>query len=113
MSRSTWQVALAACVLIVFVSPSQGDWLRFRGPNGSGVSDDAVRTESSAHGSGSSSRRVFCQNRLIAPATAESEARVALNKVTSDAENFSGTPAISHGALFIRSNKHLNCVASE
>ena len=39
--------------------------------------------------------------------------QLALNKVTGDAENFSGTPAISHGALFIRSNKHLYCVASE
>ncbi len=39
--------------------------------------------------------------------------QLAFNKITDDAENFSGTPAISHSALFIRSNKHLYCVASE
>ncbi len=36
---------------------------------------------------------------------------LARNRVTDDAEDFSATPAISHGALFIRSSAHLYCVA--
>lgn len=37
--------------------------------------------------------------------------QLAVNRVTNDQEDFSATPAISDGALFIRSNKHLYCVA--
>jgi outer membrane protein assembly factor BamB len=37
--------------------------------------------------------------------------QLAVNRVTEDVEDFSGTPAISNGELFIRSNKHLYCVA--
>jgi outer membrane protein assembly factor BamB len=37
--------------------------------------------------------------------------QLAVNKVTSENEDFGATPAISHGAIFIRSNKHLYCVA--
>ena len=36
--------------------------------------------------------------------------QIAANKLTDDAEVFSGTPAISDGQLFIRSNKYLYCV---
>ncbi len=36
---------------------------------------------------------------------------LATNRVTEDAEDFSATPAVSNGALFIRSSKHLYCVA--
>ena len=36
--------------------------------------------------------------------------QIAANKLTDDAETFSGTPAISDGQLFIRSNKFLYCV---
>lgn len=39
--------------------------------------------------------------------------QLALNRVTSDREDFSATPAISNGQLFIRSNKHLYCVATD
>ena len=46
-------------------------------------------------------------------ATGDQFERLAVNKVTSDSEDFSATPAISDGALFIRSNKHLYCVASD
>ncbi len=35
-----------------------------------------------------------------------------VNRLTTDSESFGGTPAISNGRLFIRSNKHLYCVAS-
>lgn len=37
--------------------------------------------------------------------------QLAVNRVTSDAEDFSATPAISNGQLFIRSSRHLYCVA--
>ena len=37
--------------------------------------------------------------------------KLASNRVTDEAEDFSATPAISDGALFIRSSKHLYCVA--
>ena len=37
--------------------------------------------------------------------------QLATNRVTSDQEDFSATPAISQGALYIRSSKHLYCVA--
>ncbi|MBI1345527.1 PQQ-binding-like beta-propeller repeat protein [bacterium] len=36
---------------------------------------------------------------------------LAVNRVTDDNETFAATPAISHGELFIRSNKHLYCVS--
>lgn len=37
--------------------------------------------------------------------------QLATNRVTSEREDFSATPAISGGELYIRSNKHLYCVA--
>ena len=37
--------------------------------------------------------------------------QLATNRVTEDAEDFSATPAVSNGALFIRSSKHLYCIA--
>lgn len=37
---------------------------------------------------------------------------LAVNRVTDEAETFAATPAISNGELFIRSNKHLYCVAA-
>lgn len=37
--------------------------------------------------------------------------QLATNRVTDDNEDFSATPAVSDGALFIRSSKHLYCVA--
>lgn len=37
--------------------------------------------------------------------------QLAVNRVTSEAEDFSATPAVSDGHLFLRSNKHLYCVA--
>ena len=37
--------------------------------------------------------------------------QLAANRVTADREDFSATPAISNGLLFMRSNKHLYCVA--
>jgi hypothetical protein len=37
---------------------------------------------------------------------------LATNRITSDEENFSGTPAISEGRIFVRSNKQLYCIAS-
>jgi hypothetical protein len=36
--------------------------------------------------------------------------QIALNELTKDKETFAGTPAVSDGKLFIRSNKHLYCV---
>lgn len=38
---------------------------------------------------------------------------LAVNRVTTDGEVFAATPAISNGELFIRSNKHLYCVAEK
>ncbi len=38
--------------------------------------------------------------------------QLAVNRVTSDSEEFSATPAISNGELFIRSNKNLYCVST-
>jgi len=35
---------------------------------------------------------------------------LATNKVTQDSEDFSATPAVDHGALFLRSSKHLYCI---
>lgn len=37
--------------------------------------------------------------------------QLAVNQVTSETEEFSATPAISKGELFLRSNKHLYCVS--
>jgi outer membrane protein assembly factor BamB len=37
--------------------------------------------------------------------------QLAVNRVTDQPEDFSGTPAVSNGELFIRSDKHLYCVA--
>lgn len=36
--------------------------------------------------------------------------QLAVNRVTDDTEDFSATPAVSNGDLFVRSNKHLYCV---
>ncbi len=43
--------------------------------------------------------------------TADAECKqVGANKLTDDSETFSGTPALSNGQIFIRSNKHLYCI---
>jgi outer membrane protein assembly factor BamB len=39
--------------------------------------------------------------------------RLAVNRVTTDSEDFSATPAVSDGELFIRSNRKLYCVAAK
>ena len=39
--------------------------------------------------------------------------QLAVNRVTDDRESFAATPAVSDGRLFIRSNKHLYCVAKK
>jgi outer membrane protein assembly factor BamB len=39
--------------------------------------------------------------------------QLATNRVTEDTEDFSATPAISDGALYIRSSKYLYCIAEE
>ncbi len=39
--------------------------------------------------------------------------QLATNRVTEDTEDFSATPAISDGALYIRSSKHLYCIAED
>lgn len=36
--------------------------------------------------------------------------QLSVNRLTNDEEDFSGTPAISNGEIFIRSDKHLYCV---
>jgi outer membrane protein assembly factor BamB len=38
--------------------------------------------------------------------------QLAVNRVTTDVEDFSATPAVSDGALYIRSDKHLYCVSA-
>ena len=45
--------------------------------------------------------------------TADGIEQLAVNRVTTESEDFSATPAISNGALVIRSNRHLYCVAAE
>ena len=37
--------------------------------------------------------------------------QLAMNRVTAETEDFSATPAVSNGQIFIRSSKHLYCVA--
>ncbi|RMF36705.1 MAG: serine/threonine protein kinase [Planctomycetota bacterium] len=39
--------------------------------------------------------------------------QIAANRVTEEAEQFAATPAISDGALVMRSNKHLYCIAED
>ena len=39
--------------------------------------------------------------------------QLAVNRLTSESEEFSGTPAISKGEIFIRSNKNLYCVSAK
>ena len=38
--------------------------------------------------------------------------QLATNRVTSESEDFSATPAVSDGQLFIRSSKHVYCIAA-
>ena len=38
---------------------------------------------------------------------------LAVNRVTNDAEDFSSTPAISGGELYVRSNKHMYCISTK
>jgi len=40
------------------------------------------------------------------------QATVKVNRVTDDREDFSGTPAISNGQLFVRSSRRVYCIAS-
>lgn len=39
--------------------------------------------------------------------------QLATNRVTDDTEDFSATPAFSDGAIYLRSSKHLYCIAEE
>ena len=48
---------------------------------------------------------------LVLKAGTEFE-QLAVNRVTSEREDFSATPAVSHGNLFVRSSKHLYCIGS-
>jgi outer membrane protein assembly factor BamB len=48
---------------------------------------------------------------FVLKASAELE-QLAVNRVTSDREDFSATPAVSHGQLFVRSSKHLYCIGA-
>jgi hypothetical protein len=38
---------------------------------------------------------------------------LATNKVTDEAEEFNATPAISDGAIYLRSSKHLYCIGEQ
>ena len=38
--------------------------------------------------------------------------QLAVNRVTAEREDFSATPAVSHGNLFVRSSKHLYCIGA-
>ncbi|WP_047813091.1 outer membrane protein assembly factor BamB family protein [Rhodopirellula islandica] len=38
--------------------------------------------------------------------------QLAVNRTTTETESFSGSPALSNGKLFVRSNKHLYCVVA-
>jgi len=38
---------------------------------------------------------------------------ISVNRVTSDREDFSGSPAISNGEIFVRSSKHLYCISDK
>jgi hypothetical protein len=38
---------------------------------------------------------------------------ISVNRVTSDREDFSGTPAINNGEIFVRSSKHLYCISDK
>tara|TARA_R110002049_G_scaffold4601_5_gene32739 strand:+ start:1032097 stop:1033578 length:1482 start_codon:yes stop_codon:yes gene_type:complete len=49
----------------------------------------------------------------IVMAASDEFEQLAVNRFTDDRETFSGTPAISDGQLFARSDKHLYCVADE
>lgn len=44
--------------------------------------------------------------------TGDTFKHLAANRVTNDPENFSASPAISNGEIFIRSNRHLYCVST-
>ncbi|QDV23292.1 outer membrane protein assembly factor BamB family protein [Aureliella helgolandensis] len=39
--------------------------------------------------------------------------QLSVNRVTDESESFGGTPAVSQGRIFLRSDKHLYCVAAE
>nr|MCH9653009.1 serine/threonine protein kinase [Planctomycetota bacterium] len=39
--------------------------------------------------------------------------QLSVNRLTEDNEDFSATPAISGGQLFIRSDRHLYCIAEQ
>ncbi len=47
---------------------------------------------------------------FVVKANGEKYEQLAVNRVTTDLEDFSATPAVSDGALFIRSDMHLYCV---
>ena len=46
---------------------------------------------------------------FVMNANAECE-QISVNKLTDEAEIFSGTPAVSKGQILIRSNKYLYCI---
>jgi hypothetical protein len=39
--------------------------------------------------------------------------QLSVNRVTQESEEFSATPAVVDGEIFIRSNKHLYCIANQ
>lgn len=50
-------------------------------------------------------------NMFVLKATDKFE-QLATNRVTSESEDFSATPAVSDGQLLIRSSKHVYCIAA-
>lgn len=47
----------------------------------------------------------------VVDATSKEFKLLAVNRIATESEDFSATPAISDGQIFIRSNKHLYCVS--
>ena len=49
----------------------------------------------------------------VIDATAKEFKSLAVNRIATESEDFSATPAISDGQIFFRSNKHLYCISSQ
>ena len=71
---------------------------------GGSATDEPAATISFAEAPGS-------EEETLVVKTGEKFEQVASNRVTEDRENFMASPAISKGELFLRSDKHLYCVA--
>ncbi|HEY4235655.1 MAG TPA: PQQ-binding-like beta-propeller repeat protein [Lacipirellulaceae bacterium] len=110
-------------VIHCFDAASGEEIYKARLPQGTDTDGGGIRSERRSGDEGSDfSSPVIADGKLyfvmrtgeihVVDATCKEFKSLAVNRIATESEDFSATPAISDGQIFIRSNKHLYCISS-